>query len=487
MPIDFSQYQPPGVYIQETPNAGVSVVGVQPTVVAIIGPALGYRSATETVVLHGTTPLLLQHLGIDPTTVVVANAAGTPYVVTTDYTTTVGGGADANTATTPDNTLTVQRAGSGGISDGATVYVSYRYADTDYYAPYQSSDFNAIQAKYGNPIDPTSGAIVSPLSLAAQTAFNNGANQLVLVATPTATVTRTQLASAYTQLGGIPNVNVIVPLTVGLTGTAIAPGDVINVATDLAIALDTRFANGMNTVGIVGYETTVTVLPDVIASGVADERVVVAWPNQLSFFNGFTNSTITVGGYYLAAAYGGLITSLPVQMPLTKKSVRGFAGIPATLLQTMTMALKNTWSKAGVAVTEANRQGNLIIRHGVTTAGAGAVESERELSLVRAKDALVDLISRTADGSGLIGTPITVQTVPQVKGLMSGVLETAVSSNIIFKYSGLAVAQQTGDPTVILVTFQYVPAYPLNYIQIQFSINTVTGETTTINPAAAAA
>jgi hypothetical protein len=167
--------------------------------------------------------------------------------------------------------------------------------------------------------------------------------------------------------------------------------------------------------------------------------------------------------------------------------VRGFAGIPATLLQTMTVALKNTWSKAGVAVTEANRQGNLVVRHGVTTAGAGAVESDRELSLVRAKDALVDLVSRTSDGSGLIGTPITTQTVPLVKGMMAGVLDTSVRSNIILAYSGLSVAQQTGDPTVILVTFQYVPAYPLNYIQIQFSINTVTGETTTINPAAAAA
>lgn len=487
MPIDFSQYQPPGVYVQETPNSSVSVVGVQPTVVAIIGPGLGYRSATETIVVHGTTPVLLAHLGIDPTTVVVSNAAGTPYVVTTDYTTTVGGGADANTATTPDNTLTVQRAGSGGISDGATVYVSYRYADTDYYAPYVSADFQAIQAKYGNPIDPTTGAIVSPLSLAAQTALNNGANQLVLLATATASITRTQLSNAYSQLTGIFNVNVIVPLTIGLTGTSVSPGDVINVATDLKSALDTRFANSMNTVGIIGYETTVTVLPDTVASAVGGKRVVIAWPNRLSFFNGFTNATIEVGGYYLAAAYAGIIASLPVQMPLTKKAVRGFAGIPATLLQTMTMALKNTWSKAGVAVTEANRQGNLVVRHGVTTAGAGAIESDRELSLVRAKDALVDLVSRTSDGSGLIGTPITTQTVPLVKGMMAGVLDTSVRSNIILSYSGLSVAQQTGDPTVILVTFQYVPAYPLNYIQIQFSINTVTGETTTINPAASAA
>src|SRR4029077_2009654 len=214
MPIDFSQYQPPGIYVQETPSASVSVVGVQPTVVAIIGPALGYRLATETIVVHGTTPVLLGHLGIDTTTVVVADVAGTPYVLTTDYTLAVGGDADANTTTTPDNTLTLARAGSGGIADGATVYVSYRYADTDYYAPFASADFNAIQAKYGNPIDPTSGAIVSPLSLAAQTALNNGANQLVLLATPTVTITRTQLSNAYLQLSGIFNINVIVPLTI---------------------------------------------------------------------------------------------------------------------------------------------------------------------------------------------------------------------------------------------------------------------------------
>ncbi len=56
-------------------------------------------------------------------------------------------------------------------------------------------------------------------------------------------------------------------------------------------------------------------------------------------------------------------------------------------------------------------------------------------------------------------------------------LEHAVLTGTIVAYTGLAVRQRSLDPTVIEVKFSYLPAYPLNYIVISFSVNVATGAT----------
>lgn len=482
---DFTQYQPPGVYVEEETSPLVSVIGVAPTLVALVGPSVGYRTHTEAVTLTGTAAVALAKLGINVATgFTVASADGTPYAAS-EFAVVVGAGADATLGTTVDNTTTLARAADSDIDSGETVYVTYRYTDAEYAAPFTANDFDDVKDAFGEPLDLATGAVLSPLSLAAKVAFENGARDLVLVATEgTATaVTRTQLAAGLAKLESVYDVNVVVPLPVGLTGTAVAPGDVINVGDDLAAHVAAMEQEGLQRVGILGTESTVSVLPDVIAEGIANKRVMLAWPNRLNYWNGQTNQNIEVAGYYLAAAYAGRMAALPVQTPLTKQTIRGFSGVPAALLQTMSKSTKNAWSKAGVAVTEVLRNGSLVVRHGTTTDPTNV--NTRELSLVRARDALVRLVQDTTDGSNLIGQPIDEETPIRVKGVVAGVLESARDTGIIVRYQNLKVRQRSLEPTIIEVKFQYLPAYPLNYIVISFSIDTMTGEIAPIENIAA--
>lgn len=469
------EYIPPGVYVEEETTPLVTVQTIAPTVVAIVGPSVGYRTFTEGVTLSGTTALSLTKQGIiTGSGLQVAAADGTLYATGTDFDL-------VQTGTAPTNTTTIARDGAGGIDDGETVYVTYRYTDEDYTAPLRVSDYDDVKEAYGEPLDLITGAIISPLSLAAKAAFENGANTLVLVATTDAAATattRTTLAAALGKLEAIYDVNVVVPLAVGLTADAEAEG----VGNDLKNHVESLANDNVFRVGVIGFDTGITAAPEGLAAAFASSRVVLAWPNKMSYYNGYTNSLVTVGGQYLAAAMAGRLAIQAVQEPLTKKQIRGFAGFPASTAANMTNANKNTWSAGGVAVVEIVRDGRLLIRHGTTT--QRDTINTRELSLVRAKDAMVSLIYDTAESSGLIGSAINDETPIRVKGMVSSVLETATRFGIIIGYNSLKVRRTSVDPSVIEVKFQYRPAYPLNYILIAFSINTVTGEVTGLDLAA---
>ena len=76
--------------------------------------------------------------------------------------------------------------------------------------------------------------------------------------------------------------------------------------------------------------------------------------------------------------------------------------------------------------------------------------------------------------AGLIGQPITANTVSAVQEAVLGILEGAVTRQVIISYTNLTVTQQAypgGNPTIMNVTFQYLPAMPLNFITVQMSID----------------
>jgi hypothetical protein len=474
---DFSTYRPPGVYIEEARTPVIPVIGAGTTSVAILGPSRGYRTFTEMVTLAGEgDPVLLNRLGIDPTTVTVTSPDGTTiYSEGTDFALIVGDGADGDPDTLIDNTLSVDWIEEGDIPSGGSVRVRYRYTDAEFYSARQFSDFDDVKDFYGEPFDVDTGDILSPLAMAAQVAFSNGAQNLFLVATPgTSSATRAQLNTAYTRLSGLFDVGIVVPLPVAITGTDESPGDVINVASDLANNLNASVANSNRRVGIIGVESTVTIDPSSIAAGVSDARVMLAWPNRMNFYNGFTNRVHEVAGYYLAAAYAGRMASLPVEESITKKSVRGFAGIPSDLVAEMTSVVKNGWSASGVAVSEITRQRTLTVRHATSTNPVSAVT--REFSVTRAKDAMIRVIQDTLDSAQVIGAPIRQTTTIEVKGIVQSALENLGDIGTIVSYKDLKARLRPGDPQFIEVKFEYRPAWPLNYIVVSFSLDTTTGE-----------
>lgn len=482
--VDFSTaYQPPGVYVEEEQTPLIAVSGSAPTAVAIVGPGTGSLTFTETVTLNAEEVVSLTKAGIDSSTIAVTSLDGvTAYSLGVDYVLAIGGGADESLETLSDNTITIGRTPTGGevettIPDGASVVVSYRYADAEYYGPKRFTDLEDVKDYYGEPFDVATGTILSPLSMAARLAMANGAREVVLVATEGSgsLVTVDAINAALNKVATLFDVGVVVPLPVGLTGAPDAPGDVINVGVALALHLTTASEGGYQRIGIYGTETGSTIDAADIAAGINSRRVMLAHPNRMNFYNGFTNQVTEVAGYYLAAAYAGRLASLPVQTPLTKKSITGFAGIPADLAATMSQSVKNTWSAAGVAVAELTRQRTLVVRHGTSTAPASALT--REISVTRAKDAMVRAIQETIDSSEIVGSALTDTSVIGVKGIVGGVLESMVDTGVIVSYRELKGRLRPGNPSVVEIKFEYRPAWPLNYIVISFSIDTSTGET----------
>lgn len=485
MSIDFSRnYQPPGVYVEETPSTVVATTGVPLTVVAIVGPARGFQTNVEQVPLSDDG-VRLSKKGIDFATLVLTVVSDRSAVDPGDYSHAKvddGGGQDYFT--------TITRANDADTDDNTSVFVSYNYVDPEYFSPKFVEGFEDVKDLYGEPLnltpmslgDSTYKFIESPLALAAKVAFENGASELVLCATTPpltghttdaaiSTDNRAALAAAYAKLATLPTVNVVVSVTEG-----IVTGDAPGVITDLSVYLANTADDGFFQFGMIGFPTTVTTSPDTIlsTSGVHDKRVMLAFagPGGVTIYSGTNNTTFSVNHAYLAAAYAGKMASLPVQQSLTKQPLSSFAGLGGTPLSN---TLKNTYASLGVAISEIDRLGRLVVRHAVTTDMSSV--NTRESAVVRGRDALVTMLQDGTTSSTLIGLPVDDDLLLTVKSIISGIMETAVSTGTINSYTDLAVRQTSTDPTVVEVKFAYKPAYPLNYIVISFSIDMSTGTT----------
>lgn len=465
-------YSPPGIYVQEqaTPVPNISsVVALPPSRVALVGPSVGYQQRTDTIQL-GASPMQLSQTGVDTSTVVVSSLDRILYALTTDYLVVETG------AVPEDAVTTVARSGGGSaIPLGSVVYVTYRYTNSAFYQPYYTTDWDEIQSRYGAAIN-VDGSIGSPLSLAAKIVMEQGAREIILVPTagssPTA-VTAAQLNTALGRLLAREDVGVVVSLPVGITGTDGGPGETTQVCTDLRNHVVNSVADGNYRVGIIGLDALANRSHDVLAGLINSERIMLAFPNKMNWYNGYTNLVIGLSGYYLAAAYAGKIASQPSQEPLTKKQIASFASIPATVFNTMTPAFKNNLSGHGVAVTEQAADGRLVVRHGVSTNMTNVLT--REISIIRAKDTLLRLVTQALDRSGVIGQAMTPDSPIHIRGLIEGALQQALGIGTIIGFSNLAVRQSTAEPTTLDAKFAYVPSYPLNKINVSFSINTVTG------------
>lgn len=500
--VDFTRYQPPGVYVEDATSPIVNTTGVAPSVVCIVGAALGYQTYTETVAASTTAGVVLTETGIysevnhstaiadmtvkltDGTTLVEGTGAGTY-----DYTL-------AYDATSKLTTLTLNVGGTNLAGNTAvTVVCSYTYTATTYFDPARFTDYQSVSDTYGDPLvsvapaTPTASQVASPLSLAAKVAFENGATELVLVPLdPSVSTLAGQLTDALSKVIADDTISVVVPV---LDATfAVAP---LDEETYLALAqvVDTHCTqastDGNPRIGIIGLLNGVTLggtadgqgAAKALAGSLSSNRMVVAYPEALNLYNGLINSTTTVDGIYLAAAYAGRLEALPQQKALTKEVIRSFNGIPASIQRIMTKTNKNALSSGGVAVTEIDRQGNLTVRHGVSSDMSSVLT--REVSITRARDALTVLLQDGLDNAGLIGNAITVDTPVIVQSAVTGILENAKQSGLIIDYASVAVREQalpSGDPTVLEVKFAYKPALPLNYVVVSFSIDMSTGDTT---------
>lgn len=480
--VDFrAGYVEPGVYVSSDTSGSAAAVGVSGTVVCLVGKGLGYNIYTERVSFTGGNVVALTRQGIDPDSVVVsgtitvggvptqttfiANAGGTPH----DYSVSQTGSGTAATAS-------LSRTTSGGIPSGGTVLVSYHYTDPTYFALNSFSDYSSFEDAYGVPFDPATGEIQSELSLAAQLAYQNGARVIYAVALSGSGSQSAQLQSALALTLSNYDINIVVPLNNGVNDGSAAQ----NMASVLAGHLQAAENDGLYRIGIFGVDRQFQgVTPDVLAKQSNYRRIVLVWPQTFLYYNSLINMTQVLAGYFFAAACAGKLADQDINRGLTQSQIRSFTGIPAAVVSGMSKVNKDAWSGSGVSVAEIGRSGQLVIRHGVTT----QIDSiqNKEISIVREGDALVNLIQTALIQADLIGDPITIDTPMSIKAIIAGALETALASQIIQAYSDLLVRQQalpTGDPTYIQCSFKWQPTYPLNYIGVVLTLDLNTGSLT---------
>jgi hypothetical protein len=465
----------PGVYVQAIQTATPTAATLAADVIAIVGPANGWMTFTDTMTLSGTTAKPLSREGINQTTIVVTDTSGnvqasSNYII-------------VETGTAPATTTTIQLSAGSEMTTTQAYNITYQFTDSNYYTPQIFQDQQTLFNVFGQPFGST-GGVASPISLAGMLALQ-GAGLIVVMPTAdtTGVATRVGLSNAYVQLEAINGIDLIVPLPVGMVGTASAPGDIANVAADLSAHCDMMSEPGIayNRCGIVGYESTVTVAPDTTAANINDMRIMMVWPNSFGYYNSQSNTTFNVGGYYAAAKMAAILAAQPKSQGLTRASISGFAGIPNSVLNTMTVPYKNQLSAAGVAVIEpAPGTGALWCRYGTTTAPANTLT--REFSLVRCSDAIMQEFQNTYNQADIIGDPITSSLMTVIGGLATAALEYLMSQNVIAGYTQPTTTQNVNNPDEVDVTFGYNPMYPLNIINVTYSVNQTTG---TVAPATA--
>jgi hypothetical protein len=482
--VDYKQYQDPGVNVQEIPFPVVATAVLSPTVIGLLGDSLRGRQYTEIVTLTATTPVSLSKLGIDKSTIQVRGRFnGTLYTASTpidnpapstlaDYRILQAAGADGVKGGTGwlDDTTTIQRETAGTIVSGDLVTVTYRYSDVDYYNIYRFTDYDAVRDLYGSPFT-SAGVLQSPLSLAAGLAFANGATEVLAAAVRpsggyVSSITTTDWSTTLAKFENEPTVNVIVPVT----------GDTTVMAQVKAHLQKMEVLGGLRR-AFVGLDGTLTSPnTDMLSNSVSQAasldytRMTIVAPGAFDYDNGFTLTPSRIGAQYAAAGAAGAHASRAPSVPLTNKRVVGFLDIP---FQPSLTSSIDAQSK-GVLVLSMNRDGLIRVKHGVTTKQNPSVY-DREISVVASKDRLRDLIFDTLQASDLIGGVNDDDTPDNVVATVSNALEVGVAKGLIRDYQSVKFAIDDMTPTLITIRFQYQPLLPLNYILVQFALDTSSG------------
>lgn len=497
MVTDFTRYQEPGVYVSANSDGVVVATGAPETIVTLVGISRGYQTKTQALQISNSNQNLLEPGVLDNSDpspdLVVRKSDGTILTAGTDYDVAFGSGPTAYTQIKRHTSAT-------SIAAGDTVLVSYSYANDEFYLPKTFDDFSTIESIYGPsfvsvaPTTPTDTQVASPLSLAARVAFENGAGTVICLAVEPVDVDNTlrdRFAQAYAKLANDPAVTMIVPVfSPGAQNGAAYTSGIQGFINDAKVHCVNQSGDGYNRIAIFGldtvYDDSSTGFDD-IAQATDSNRMMMAFPNRLNAYNPNLGVTTEVGGQYLAAAYAGRFALNPVNRGLTQIQISSFTGIPQDLRAEMTRTFKNTLSAAGVAVTEVGLNNALVCRHGTSTDPSDLVTTE--VSITRSGDTLFGLVSNGLRAADLVGDPIDDEMTIRVKGIVTGILESALASNIIRGYPILQVRQQalpSGNPTAIEVQFAWQPFLPLNFILVSFSLDLTTGDIATTNTAVAA-
>lgn len=360
------------------------------------------------------------------------------------------------------------------IRSGETVIATYDYAGDAYSAPRIVSSYSEAVKYYGNAWDTTTGAVVSPLSMAAYIAFQNGMGYCYMcpvegtttvvttydgstpVEAANTVYTSAAWESAFDKLTMVDGIDIVVPITDDASAW--------NFALAHIAAMKTQMDERVLILGVDGTTTAYTASSLIsLAQGFDNQDVWLVAPSTFRFRNPITSEVEVVAGFYAAAAVAGLNSSIAQYVPLTRKAVSGFysANERATKLEK-----QNQCANGLMYIDEVN--GQLRILHGRTTSTTSTITSETNVVLT--KYFIIKRL-RSMFENGYIGEIITDDTILSVKSSASSALANMRANNYLYDYDGLTVEVDSVVPTQVDVSFEYIPVYGMNYIEISFAVD----------------
>jgi hypothetical protein len=396
------------------------------------------------------------------------------------------------------------------IPTGARVAVTYKYTPADYWNPQVYYDTPSIEAKFGNKYSDDQSTVNSPLSLAADIAFANGATSVVIQpvfyqTTSTGAknpATNAQLrddvdstgsswTASLSSLRSINNIGAIVPVV----GQAKLYGYGTNTAVEMTSAAVLKIlqqvqdhvyyqqtTNGEYMLGIFGEDgtdtggtyATQTELQSHVATlqaaygGTYNQEFVLVSPSK--FTRTTPNGTVLkLGGQYVAVAIASALMSRRPSITLTRKNIVGFTSV----YDIRTRSQMTDDSRKGLLVLEQKPSNVVQVRHAITTDISTIAKSE--LSVVRAKNRMVAGLRKTVDEQ-IVGQVVADNNAPLVvASAIGGVLSRMVDDGDIVSFADVQAKFLTNNPTAIDVRFNYRPAFPINNVSIGFSVDLTTG------------
>lgn len=349
------------------------------------------------------------------------------------------------------------------IKSGEAVRISYSYRGDDYLNPRIVQSYAEVAKWYGEAWDPSTGEVVSPLSLAAYVAFQNGmpycytaAVERVYSSDSSLDYTTTSWEDAFSRLAVIDGIDIVVPLTDDSTALAFAVSHIV--------AMTANQDERCLIVGADGTERAVS-NDDMIAfaSGFSREDVWAVAPSTFRFRNPVKGVVEPIAGYYMAAAVAGYNASVPQYTPLTRKVISGFYSANEYNVK---LTKQNLCANGLMYVDEVN--GQLRVLHGRTTSVSSTTKTESNVTLT--KYFIIKRIRRMFE-NGYIGTLMNAETVMGVYLAAQSILINMRENNYLYNFYGLSVAVDDLLPTQLNVSFSYRPTYSLNYIDVSFSLD----------------
>lgn len=344
---------------------------------------------------------------------------------------------------------------------GADYYVSWtRSKLTAEYLPTMYTTMDEVRTNYGNELDE---GILNCIPLAAKQMFDNGAPAVVI-----AQATTGSQSDLQTAIDNMKTEDIDVLIVPQATNTTLTNYVRAHVLTQSAPAVQKER----------WYITSADALSDasttIVNKGitVSDERMwLVAPPSFVITLKDATykeDADNLVSSTYMAAQVAGTVTNpnFDAAAPLTRRSVVGAKNLST---HNYTEATKDYLGTNGIMVLE-EATGGVRIRHGLTTDTTNVNTVTAQVLVI--KDHIRKTLRSLLDKQ-YIGTKITASTPSSVASTIDSYLKQKVTDEIIVNYQSINVSQDSGDPRTINVSFDILPAYELDFIDVSFSLATV--------------